>query len=111
MEGKMRHIFLVRFDDFFHFSEPIDIMKGMSAQSPNYPFGGPEMYDISPDGSMIAFTAELINEETAWKTGWRTYVVKVSGGSVSAPEHITTHTQARTNYPVFSPDNRFIAYV
>jgi hypothetical protein len=31
----------------------------------------------SPDGKEIAFTAEMINHETAWSTGWRIFTVAI----------------------------------
>jgi Tol biopolymer transport system component len=53
----------------------------------------------------------MINNQSAWTTGWRTFMVNIQGQSVSAPEWITKHTRARTNTPVFSPDGRYLAYV
>lgn len=69
------------------------------------------MKDISPNGQMIAFTAEMINNQSAWTTGWRTFVVNVTRQSVSAPFWISRHTRARTNTPLFHPDGKQLAFV
>eukprot|EP01100_Stratorugosa_tubuloviscum_P010454 TRINITY_DN448_c0_g1_i1.p1 TRINITY_DN448_c0_g1~~TRINITY_DN448_c0_g1_i1.p1 ORF type:complete len:727 (+),score=357.62 TRINITY_DN448_c0_g1_i1:43-2181(+) len=85
----------------------VDLMYLMSAASPVPPFGGAEQYGISPDGSEVAFTAEIINSQTAWTTGWVTYVVSTSSGS---PRSITNYTNARTQNPIYSPNGQMIAY-
>lgn len=53
----------------------------------------------------------MINNQTAWTTGWRTFLVSVSKEGVSEPEWITTHTNARTNHPTFSPNGMQLAYL
>jgi Tol biopolymer transport system component len=66
--------------------------------------------DVSSDGKSIAITAELINNQTAWTTGWKTYVVSIENGKLTPPRLITGYTIARTDHPAFSPDSRLLAY-
>lgn len=90
-------------------NDPIDLMKGMSANSPTSPFGGPEQYDISPDGMELAFTAEMIDHSTAWTTGWRIYLVPTNGKS--NPKWLTSYTAARTQNPAYSPNGNMLAFL
>jgi Tol biopolymer transport system component len=112
--NKVSHIFLQRVQqtvtgEWALIGEPVDLMKGMKANSPVPPDGGSDHYDISPDGSKVAFCAGIVNRKQAWTTGWRTFVVNISP-SISAPIDISASvTQARTQNPKFSPDGRTLA--
>eukprot|EP01122_Echinamoeba_exundans_P004918 TRINITY_DN15125_c0_g1_i2.p2 TRINITY_DN15125_c0_g1~~TRINITY_DN15125_c0_g1_i2.p2 ORF type:complete len:565 (-),score=117.45 TRINITY_DN15125_c0_g1_i2:42-1736(-) len=92
---------------------PVDLMSGMSADSPVPPNGGAEQYDICPDGTEIAFTAALVNHESAWTTGWITYTVSFNAATMTAgtPFIISSFTQARTTNPLYSPDGTRIAFL
>lgn len=86
--------------------EPIDVMKGVDADCPVPPFGGPEDYGWSPDGREIAYTAQ-VGDDIAWSTDLNVYLVPVSGGPARA---ITATNKATDIGPVYSPDGSTIAY-
>jgi dipeptidyl aminopeptidase/acylaminoacyl peptidase len=88
--------------------DPIDMMKGMQAESPVPPFGGAEQFDISPDSTEISFTAEIIRHDTAWTTDWKTFVRKIDGSEAT---DITSQIKARTSNPSYQPTGSYLAYL
>ena len=68
--------------------------------------GWGEGNNVSPDGKMIAFTAQT-DKDTSWH--WQLYTVPVNGG---VPKQLT-HTPAWVihGYPCWSPDGNSIAFV
>jgi dipeptidyl aminopeptidase/acylaminoacyl peptidase len=86
--------------------EPTDLMKGVDADCPTKPFGGPEEFNWSPDGQEIAYTVQL-GSDIAWSTDLNIYLVKVSGGPSQA---ITADNKATDVAPIYSPDGKTIAY-
>jgi dipeptidyl aminopeptidase/acylaminoacyl peptidase len=112
VEGKGSHLFLqkVEINSQSKFpslvSDPIDLMKGMEANSPVGPDGGSEQYDIRPDGLEVTLTAHLRTREESWKTGWKIYSVNLS----SSP-FLISNTDARTQNPRYSPDGTKIAFL
>jgi dipeptidyl aminopeptidase/acylaminoacyl peptidase len=112
-DGKRRHIFVlpVRQDgaggDWEVGGPPVDLMKGVDADSPTQPFGGVEEYNWSPDGQEIAYTAQL-GDDVAWSTDLNIYVVPVAGGEVVC---ITRDNKAGDTQPAYSPDGSTIAYL
>jgi dipeptidyl aminopeptidase/acylaminoacyl peptidase len=103
--GKVAHLFILRENQ----QTPTDLMKGLILNSPVPTNGGPEQYDISPDGSEIAFTTEDVSTSAAaWTTGWRIYTTSTTS---SSPKCITLSIPARTQNPNYSPDGKTIAYL
>lgn len=89
---------------------PLDMMVGLETNSPVGPFGGAEMYDISPDGTEVAFTGADRARDEAWNTSWKIYVSKV--GTVSSkPTWLSTKNTARTTQPLYNSDGSKIAYL
>ena len=111
-DGKRSHIFVlpVKADDNLRrwqaSGEPIDLMKGVDADCPTKPFGGPEEFGWSPDGREIAYTAQL-GSDIAWSTDLNIYVVSVAGGT---PQELTAANKATDAAPIYSPDGSTIAY-
>jgi len=113
--GKLSHIFVQKLTSSINLrnasrlntpklnGKPLEMMLKMETNSPVGPFGGSEMYDISPDGLEVAFTGADRTHDEAWNTGWKTYVSQV-GDASTTPEHITGYTKARTTNPHYSPD-------
>jgi dipeptidyl aminopeptidase/acylaminoacyl peptidase len=91
--------------------DPRDLMIGMPAASPIPPFGGGEQYDISPDGTQVAFTAEMIQHDTAWTTGWRIYTVQSAGGQPIWISENGVPAGVRTTNPVYQPNGNALAYL
>ena len=111
-DGKRSHIFVlpVKADEnsrrWQASGEPIDLMKGVDADCPTKPFGGPEEFGWSPDGREIAYTAQL-GSDIAWSTDLNIYVVSVAGGT---PKELTAANKATDAAPIYSPDGSTIAY-
>ncbi|MFQ5719143.1 MAG: prolyl oligopeptidase family serine peptidase [Acidobacteriota bacterium] len=91
-------------------SEPIDLMRGMDADSPTHPFGGPEEFDFSPDGAELTFTARLPRgSEAAWTTDVDLFTVPVNGAS--KPVEITANRHGWDTQPAYAPDGSTLAYL
>jgi dipeptidyl aminopeptidase/acylaminoacyl peptidase len=104
-DGRRSHLFVLPVDG----GEPVDVMKGMDADCPSRPFGGPEEYTFSPDGKTLVFTARVAGREEAWSTNFDLYRVAIDGAT--APENLTEANRAWDTQPVFSPDGKTMAYL
>jgi dipeptidyl aminopeptidase/acylaminoacyl peptidase len=104
-DGRRSHVFVMPTSG----GEPVDVMKGMDADSPSKPFGGPEEITFTPDGNSIVFTARVAGPAEAWSTDFDLYVVPIDGSS--APALITLDNRAWDTSPVFTPDGRTLAYL
>lgn len=118
-EGKHNSLFVLRLaktvdgSGFKALYPALPISYGLKAAAPVPPFGGAEQYAWSPDGKEIAFTAEMINHETAWSTGWRIFTVAIGqhGPETGSLRNIVDNvTKARTQNPTYSPDGKYLAY-
>jgi dipeptidyl aminopeptidase/acylaminoacyl peptidase len=115
-EGKGNHLFLQTIKQVSKDgvntpsldSSPIDLMKGMQANSPVPPFGGSELFDIKSDGLEVVFTCHLRTNDESWNTGWKTYSFNPSNNKLT---YITQNTKARTQNPKYSPDGTMISYL
>lgn len=88
--------------------EPVDLMRGMVADSPSKPFGGTEEYTFTPDGGSLVFTARDAGRQEAWSTNFDLYQAPVDGSHT--PRDITAANPAWDTYPAFSPDGKTLAY-
>ncbi len=105
-DGRRSHVFVLPVSGA---GEPVDIMRGMDADCPAKPFGGPEDYTFTPDGKSIVFSARDVGREEAWSTDFDLYVAPIDGSA--APRCLTDDNQAVDTHPVFSPDGRTLAYL
>ena len=113
IEGKGTHVFIQNIDlsennDIILSGEPKDITQGMEINCPPL-FTDFSNYELSNDGTKIAFSGHLRNHEEAWRTGFKTYYQDLK--KMKKPICITEHTTARTQNPVFSKDDTKIAYL
>ncbi|HEY8210904.1 MAG TPA: S9 family peptidase [Myxococcaceae bacterium] len=106
-DGKRSHLFVVTLGP--DAPAPVDLMAGMDADSPPRPFGGSEMFSISPDGAEVAFAAQVFTHEAAWSTDLNVYVVPSSGKG--APKSITSDNRAADEAPLYSPDGAVLVYL
>ena len=58
-DGRRSHVFALPVKGG---GAPVDLMKGMEADAPSVPFGGPEEYTFTPDGQAVVFTARTADE-------------------------------------------------
>jgi len=94
------HIVHVRLD-----GTATDLTPG-KFDAPPFSLGGPESYDVSPDGSELAFTQNT-DEDAALSTNNDLFLVSLSGKT--EPKRITSRKGA-DDTPRYSPDGKWIAY-
>ncbi|RMG55365.1 MAG: S9 family peptidase [Acidobacteria bacterium] len=104
-DGRRSHLFVMSTEG----GEPIDVMKGMDADTPSQPFGGPEEFTFTPDGRALIFTARDAGRQEAWSTDFDLYLAPVDGST--APRCLTSANEAWDTTPVFSPDGKTLAYL
>jgi len=104
-DGRRSHVFVAPADG----GAAVDLMRGMDADCPSKPFGGPGEYTFVPDGSGVVFSARDAGREEAWSTNFDLYHVPVDGSA--APRNLTEPNTAWDTQPVFSPDGKTLAYL
>jgi len=104
-DGRRSHVFVMP----AHGGEPVDVMKGMDADCPSKPFGGPEEITFSPDGKAVVFTARDAGRQEPWSTDLDLYRVPVDGSE--SAKCLTGDNPAWDTCPVFSPDGKTLAYL
>ncbi len=87
----------------------VDVMKGMEADTPSKPFGGPEEITFTPDSQGVIFSARDVGREEAWSTDFDLYLAAVDGST--APRCLTEANEAWDTSPVFSPNGKTLAYL
>lgn len=104
-DGRRSHVFVMPTDG----GEVVDVMKGMDADSPSKPFGGPDEISFTPDGQAIVFTARDAGRKEAWSTNFDLWRAPIDGSG--APQCLTETNRAWDTQPVFSPDGKTLAYL
>ena len=87
---------------------PVNLTAGIDGDVPGMPFGGREYYDISPDGSEVAYSVRRGERGEAWSTNFDIYLVGAAGGE---PRNLTADNQAWDAQPAFSPYGSTLAYL
>lgn len=105
-DGRRSHLFVIPVEGGGVF---LDLMRGMDADCPSIPFGGPEEYTFTPDGRGVVFTARTADKSEAWSTDFDLYGSPVDGSH--EPELLTEENRAWDTSPVFSPDGSLMAYL
>lgn len=116
-EGKVSHLFFFKVGKADNpenkqpviKSVPIELLKGQEANTPVPPDGDVSHYDLSADGSLIAFTAHLRTRDEAWNTAWKIYFGSLT--DVSNLKMLTQSHQGRTQNPRFSPNGKYLSYL
>jgi len=104
-DGRRSHLFMMPAAG----GDPVDLMKGMDADSPSKPFGGPEEVAFTPDGKSVIFSARDAGREEPWSTNFDLYLAPADGSA--PPKNLTESSQAWDTQPVFSPDGKTLAYL
>jgi dipeptidyl aminopeptidase/acylaminoacyl peptidase len=105
MDGRRSHLFVMPAAG----GKPMDVMKGMDADTPSKPFGGPEEFTFTPDGKAVIFTARDVGAKEPWSTDFDLYLSPIDGSE--PPECLTEKNQAWDTNPVFSSDGKTLAYL
>jgi dipeptidyl aminopeptidase/acylaminoacyl peptidase len=103
-DGRRSHLFVVPLAG----GAPVDVMKGMDADCPSKPFGGPEEYTFTPDSRALVFSAKDVGREEMWSTNFDLFRAPVDG---SAPPTKIVSRPAWDTRPVFSPDGTTMAFL
>ena len=104
-DGRRSHLFVMPAEG----GTPVDVMRGMDADCPSKPFGGPAEYTFTPDGGALVFSARDAGREEPWSTDFDLYVSPVDGSAT--PRCLTEDNEAWDTNPVFSPDGNTLAYL
>ncbi|HEY7409528.1 MAG TPA: S9 family peptidase [Vicinamibacteria bacterium] len=104
-DGRRNHVLVVPVAG----GAPVDVMKGMDADSPSKPFGGSEEYAFTPDGRAVVFTARDAGREEAWSTNFDLYLAPADGSA--PPRNLTAANKAWDAIPSFAPDGKTMAYM
>jgi dipeptidyl aminopeptidase/acylaminoacyl peptidase len=104
-EGQRSHLFVLPVAG----GEPVDVSRGLNADTPSKPFGGTEEYTFSPDGRSIVFAARNVGAEEPWSTNLDLFLAPVDGSA--PPRNLTAANTATDNLPAFSPDGRTLAWL
>ena len=83
--------------------------RGMDADTPSKPFGGPEEITFTPDGKALIFTARNVGRQEPWSTDFDLYWVPVDKSK--PPKCLTEQNKAWDSLPLFSPDGKTLAYL
>ncbi len=103
-DGRRSHLFVWPTEG----GEPRDVSRGLDADVPPKPFGGPEEIAFTPDGGGIVFTARNAGREESWSTDLNLFLAPLDGSE--APRQLTDNPAVDTQ-PVFSPDGKTLAYL
>lgn len=104
-DGRRSHLFVMPIGG----GTPVDLSRGQDADVPSQPFGGPEEYCFSPDGSTVIYTAKDVGPEEAWSTDYDLYAARADGSGERRV--LTDDNPAWDTTPVFSPDGKTLAWL
>jgi dipeptidyl aminopeptidase/acylaminoacyl peptidase len=104
-DGRRSHLFVMASEG----DGAVDVMRGMDADTPSKPFGGPEEITFAPDGTGVIFSARDAGRAEAWSTDFDLYWACIDGSEQA--KCLTEKNKAWDTLPVFSPDGRTVAYL
>ena len=103
-DGRRSHLFVRSLAG----GKAIDLMKGMDADTPSKPFGGPGEITFTPRGKGLVFSARDAGSAEAWSTNFDLFTVSIDRSA--KPRCLTGDNKAWDTNPVFSPDGKTLAY-
>lgn len=104
-DGRRSHLFVKPVAG----GDAVDVMSGMSADTPSQPFGGPEEITFAPDGKEVVFSTRKGGSNEAQSTNFDLYLAPVDGSK--PPACLTEDNEAWDTQPVFSHDGKTLAYL
>jgi dipeptidyl aminopeptidase/acylaminoacyl peptidase len=104
-DGRRSHLFSIAAAG----GAPVDVTRGMDADIPSKPFGGPEETAFTPDSRSLVFSARDAGKKEPWSTNFDLYLVPADGSA--PPRNLTAANEAWDTQPVFSPDGKTLAYL
>ncbi|OHB60561.1 MAG: peptidase S9 [Planctomycetes bacterium RBG_13_46_10] len=111
-DGRRSHLFVMPSGG----GQAVDVMgprgagtKGMDADTPSKPFGGPEEITFTPDSTGVIFTSRDAGREEPWSTNFDLYYAPVDGSA--SPKCLTEKNKAWDTQPLFSLDGKTLAYL
>jgi dipeptidyl aminopeptidase/acylaminoacyl peptidase len=108
-DGRRSQLFSIALDDKGVASgTPVNLTAGLDGDVPGKPFGDREDYDISPDGTRVAFSVRASPSGEPWSTNFDIYTIAITGGT---PHNETADNTAGDTKPAFSPDGSVLAYL
>lgn len=105
-DGRVPHVFVVDVET----GEAGDSMAGTGLSLARYENStdlAPELYDVAPDGTEIAITADL-SEDFGYTINTDIVTVSLTGGGW---RNLTADNPATDSLPAYSPDGRTIAFL
>jgi len=108
-DGRRRHVLVVPLEAPDRAGAPVDVMRGMDADSPSKPWGGTEELAFAPDGAGIVFATRDAGREEAWSTNFDLYLAPLDGAR--APQPLTADNPAWDTAPAFSEDGKWLAWL
>jgi len=108
-DGRRSHLFVLPLEEDGSVGPAVDVSRGLDADVPSVPFGGPEEIAFTPDGRGVVFSARDVGREEAWSTDFDLFHAPADGSA--APRNLTTDNPAWDTQPVFSPDGKTLAWL
>jgi dipeptidyl aminopeptidase/acylaminoacyl peptidase len=109
-DGRRTHVLLLDLSETDAAKAIRDLTPG-DFDSPPFSLGGGRDYDLSPDGTELAFASNR-DPDPAFSTNGDVYTVPVTGdaAALAAPRDLTATNKGFDGSPRYSPDGRFLAF-
>jgi dipeptidyl aminopeptidase/acylaminoacyl peptidase len=109
-DGKRTHVFLLDLAEADAAKAIRDLTPG-DFDSPVFAVGGGRDFDLSPDGTELAFTSNR-DADPAFSTNADVWTVPVNGDAraLASPRNLTAANKGFDGSPRYSPDGRFLAF-
>ncbi|KQW86495.1 alpha/beta hydrolase family protein [Brevundimonas sp. Root1279] len=108
-DGRRSHLFALDLNGSgLAAGQPRDLMAGMDGDAPSRPLGDDGEFNLSPDGTRLAFQTQTQGRAEAYTNNTDVFVVPVAGGPAV---NVTQGNAAPDFNPVFSPDGRRLAWL
>jgi len=110
-DGKRSHVFLLDLAEADAGKAIRDMTPG-DFDSPVFSLGGGREFDLSPDGTELAFSSNR-DADPALSTNADVFTVPVTGdaAALASPKNLTASNAGFDGSPRYSPDGRFLAFL
>jgi len=110
-DGKRAHVFLLDLAEADAGKAIRDMTPG-DFDSPVFSLGGERDFDLSPDGTELAFSSNR-DADPALSTNADVFTVPVAGdaATLASPRNLTASNAGFDGSPRYSPDGRFLAFL